>query len=257
MTYTIAMAGKGGTGKTTTASLIIRYLIQHELVPVLAIDADANANLADGLGIEVRETVGQVLASFNESKLRIPPGLTKGAYLEMRLNDTISESSNVDLISMGRGEGTGCYCYPNTVLRKFIDQLLPNYSFMVMDNEAGLEHLSRGTTEHIDHLVITADHSIKGARTAVRILELVKELNLKVLKQSVLITRSSDGIDLQIYKELEKAGTKPLAAIPEDENITRWDMERLSLLGLPYDSKAVKALDGIMPVILNKADYTG
>ncbi len=253
MSYTIALAGKGGTGKTTIASLIIRYLIQHGMVPVLAIDADANANLSESLGVEVRETVGQVLASFNESKLKIPSGLTKGAYLEMRLNDTVSESTNVDLISMGRGEGTGCYCYPNTVLRKFIDQLLPNYPFMVMDNEAGLEHLSRGTTEGINHLIVTADHSIKGVRTASRILELVKELNLNILQKSVIITRTVDGIDVQIYKELEKAGIEPSAAIPADENITRYDLERLSLLGLGHDSKAVKALDEIMPTILNKA----
>ena len=250
MSFTIALAGKGGTGKTTTASLIIRSLIKRNCRPVLAVDADANANLAESLGIEPKQTIGQVIASFNESKIDIPPGLTKGAWLDMHLNDTISESRDVDLISMGIGEGIGCYCYPNSVLRKFIDDLLPNYPFMVMDNEAGLEHLSRQTTDYVDHLVITLDHSIKGARTAQRILQLVDELRLDVRKRSVIVTRSTSGIDPIILKELEGFGINPLAAVPADDNIAVYDLERRSLLGLPDSSVAVMAIERVMDHIL-------
>ncbi len=252
MSYTIAFAGKGGTGKTTVASLVIRSLINRGLKPVLAVDADANANLAESLGIEAGETVGQVLASFNESKLKIPSGLTKGAYLEMRLNDTIAESSNVDLIAMGRSEGSGCYCYPNTVLRKFIDELLPNYPYMVMDNEAGLEHLSRGTTERIDHLIIIMDHSIKGARTAGRILDLIKELKLNIKRRSLIINRMEGGLDPSIAKELEGAGLKPGVFIPADETVIQYDLERRPLIDLPQSSPAVKALESVMQNILNR-----
>jgi len=251
MSYTIALAGKGGTGKTTTASLIIRSLVRRGLKPVLAVDADANANLAEGLGVEIRETIGQVLAGFNEDKIKIPPGLTKGAYLEMKLNGTVSESTDVDLISMGRGEGTGCYCYPNSILRKFIDELLPNYPYMVMDNEAGLEHLSRGTTEHIDHLVITSDHSIKGARTVGRILELIAELKLDIRHKSVIVTRSPGHIEPVVVAELEKVGARPLAAIPADEQVMQFDLDKKSLLELPDNSIAVAAVEKIMDRILD------
>ncbi|MCK5576713.1 MAG: carbon monoxide dehydrogenase, partial [Dehalococcoidales bacterium] len=133
-----AVAGKGGSGKTSISSLIIRYLKKEGLVPVLAVDADGNANLGESLGLKVDKTIGSILASFNEEKISIPSGLTKGAYLDFKLNETIVESEGVDLISMGRGEGTGCYCYPNTVLKNFVDKLLGNYANMVMDNEAGM-----------------------------------------------------------------------------------------------------------------------
>ena len=126
----------------------------------------------------MKDTIGSIIADFNEDKISIPSGLTKGAYLELKLNEAVVERKNMDLISMGRGEGTGCYCYPNTVLKKFIDELKSNYKFMVMDNEAGMEHLSRRTTEGIDSLFIISNHSVKGVRTVGRILELIDELKL-------------------------------------------------------------------------------
>jgi len=254
VSYTIALAGKGGTGKTTTAALVIRSLLKRGLRPVLAVDADANANLAESLGIQVKETIGQVLAEFNESKISIPPGLTKGSYLEIRLNGTVAESRDIDLISMGRAEGSGCYCYPNTVLRKFIDELLPNYPFMVMDNEAGLEHLSRGTTERIDHLIVTSNHSIKGVRTVVRILQLVDELGLDIRNRSVIVTQAPGELQPAVTGELASSGIKLLTAIPQDRQIEQFDLEGKPLLELPGSSPAVMAVEAVMEVLLNNND---
>ncbi|HLB27634.1 MAG TPA: AAA family ATPase, partial [Dehalococcoidales bacterium] len=174
MSYAIAVAGKGGTGKTSIASIIIRYLKKHSSGPILAIDADANANLGDGLGLKVNETIGSIIASFNQEKIKIPAGMTKEAYLEVRLNEVVVESQGLDLITMGRGEGPDCYCYPNSVLRKFADLMSENYAYVVMDNEAGLEHLSRRTTQNIDLLLIISDHSVKGIHTVARVRDLVK-----------------------------------------------------------------------------------
>jgi CO dehydrogenase maturation factor len=143
LTFTIAVAGKGGSGKTSLASLIIRYLRKNRSGLILAVDADANANLADSLGLEVKLTVGSIIASFNEEKINIPAGFTKEAYLEYKLNEAVVESTGLDLVAMGRGEGPACYCYPNLLLRKFLDTMSDNYAYVVLDNEAGLEHLSR------------------------------------------------------------------------------------------------------------------
>jgi CO dehydrogenase maturation factor len=175
----IAVAGKGGSGKTTLASLIIRYLERSGAGPILAVDADPNANLGESLGLTVGETVGSIIASFNEEKINIPPGMTKETYLEYRLNRALVESRGLDLMTMGRGEGPECYCYPNLMLRKFIDTLAGNYAYMVMDNEAGMEHLSRRTTQGVDELLIVSNHSVKGVRTVARIEDLVAQLKLR------------------------------------------------------------------------------
>ena len=252
MSFSIAIAGKGGSGKTSTASLIIRYLQRQGFLPILAVDADGNANLGESLGLNTEKTIGSIIAAFNDDKMSIPSGLTKGVYLELKLNEAIVESNGLDLISMGRGEGTGCYCYPNTVLKKFIDELKSNYAYMVMDNEAGMEHLSRRTTENIDELFIVSDHSVKGIRTAARIIQLIEELKLIVGRQSVIINRVPQTIDNYVLKELEQVGIKPVATIPMDEEILKYDLEKQSLLDLPNNSKAVQAVMRLMEMILAK-----
>jgi len=252
--FSIAVAGKGGSGKTSLASLIIRFLLKKGLGPVLAVDADANANLGEGIGLEVGKTVGSALASFNEEKINIPPGLTKEAYLEIKLNEVIVESKGIDLIAMGRGEGTGCYCYPNSVLRSFIDKLSSNYEFIVMDNEAGMEHLSRKTTEHTDELFVVSDHSVKGVRTIARILELIKELKLDVRHTSVVLSMVPGKIDFHIAEELNRLGISVAAKIPYDAMVKEYDLEQKSLLEIPGDSEAVQAVDKMMSSILAIAD---
>lgn len=252
MSFSIAVAGKGGSGKTSIACLIIRHLKKKGFVPVLAVDADGNANLAESLGLRVEKTIGSTLAAFNEDKISIPSGLTKGAYLDFKLNETIIESEGLDLVSMGRGEGTGCYCYPNTVLKNFIDNLRPNYAYIVMDNEAGMEHLSRRTTENIDELLIISDHSVKGVRTVARIRELINELKLEVARQSVVVNFVPNTLDIHIIKELERLGIEPIATVPLDDEVAMYDLEQRPLLDLPDTSKAVTAVGELMDMVLGR-----
>lgn len=250
MTFSIAIAGKGGSGKTTTCSLMIRELRNRGLTPILAVDADGNANLHESLGLKVETTIGSILAEFNSDKISIPSGMNKGAFLQVRLNQAIVESGGIDLISMGRGEGTGCYCYPNSVLKEFIDRLKGNYKYMVMDNEAGMEHLSRRTTENIDELLIASDYSVKGIRTAARIRELVNELKLDVKRVSFILTRVPGKLDEHITGELAELRIEPIALVPLDAEIQRFDLEQRSLLDLPDTTPAVQAVKKLMDEVL-------
>lgn len=250
MSFTIAVAGKGGSGKTSISSLIIRYLVKNNMRPVLAVDADPNANLGEGLGLQVQETVGLMLARFQKEKIDIPIGMTREAYLEYRLNTILLETRDFDLLTMGRGEGQDCYCYPNTILRRFIDRLSDNYAFVVMDNEAGMEHLSRGTTQDIDELLIVSNHSVKGIRTIARIRTLVEELKLRVKKQSIVINMAPGQLDPLIKSELEALNLTPDAVIPQDDRIYQADLQQNSLLSLPDDSAAVKAVEHLMTEVL-------
>lgn len=253
MTTAIAVAGKGGSGKTTLASLVIRYLIRNGSGPILAVDADPNANLGESLGLGIKETVGSVIATFNEEKINIPPGMTKENYLEYRLNQALVESQELDLLTMGRGEGPECYCYPNLILRKFIDTLADNYAYIVMDNEAGMEHLSRRTTQNIDELLIVSNHSVKGVRTVAQITDLVSELKLTVKRHSVVINFAPPELDPLVRKELSRLKIEPVATIPADDEVNRYDLELRPLIDLPDNSKAVKAASDLMARLLKQA----
>ena len=257
MSFTIAVAGKGGSGKTSLTSLIIRYLQKNNCRPLLAVDADPNANLGESLGLEVRETVGSMLDAFQKSKIDIPSGLTKEAYLEFKLNSILVESRDLDLMTMGRGEGQDCYCYPNLILRKFIDRLSDNYAFIIMDNEAGMEHLSRGTTQDIDELIIVSNHSIKGVRTNARIKELVRELKLRVKHESIVINMVPERVDQLIVDELERLELIPDAAVRQDDLIFQYDLVSRPLPDLPDDSKAVIDMNTFLSNMLERKIRSG
>lgn len=250
MSFAIAVAGKGGNGKTSVSSLIIRYLLHNGKGPVLAVDADANANLSESLGLMVKDTVGSMLASFQNEKMRIPAGLTKDAYLEIKLNEMLVESKGLDLLTMGRSEGEGCYCYPNTVLRKFIDDLSKSYKFTVMDNEAGMEHLSRGTTQNADELLLISNATVKGVRTIARIRDLVAELKLSVKNQRVVINMVKGELDPAVADELKSLNIEPAVLIPEDSELARFDLDLRPLTEMPDSSEAVKAIDRLMEKII-------
>lgn len=250
MSVSIAVAGKGGTGKTSVTSLVIRYLLKNDLGTVLAVDADPNSNLAENLGLEVRQTVGRILNEFQGEKLHIPAGTTKEAYLEYQLNVAITESKGLDLITMGRGEGPECYCYPNVVIRKLIDDWSKNYAYVVMDNEAGLEHLSRRTTQNVDELLMVSDHSVKGLRAVARVRDLVAELKLAVKRESVIINQVPGEIDPLLTEEMERLGIVPAAIIPVDEDLKRYDLEQKPLFNLPDTSRAVTAVNDLMDKLL-------
>ncbi len=252
MSYSIALAGKGGTGKTTLASLIIRFLNAEGKTPILAVDADPNANLPEGLGLEVRETVGKMLATFIDEKLDFPQGMTKEVYMEYRLNELVVESKGIDLLVMGRGEGTGCYCYPNVILRKYIDILSKNYPYVVLDNEAGMEHVSRRLSDHIDLMLMVSDCSIKGVKAAGRIRELSEELKLDIGKRYLIINRSPGPLDATLREEAEKQQLNLLGVVPADEKVYEYDLNGRPIINLPDESMAVKTVNELMSkIILN------
>ncbi len=239
----IAISGKGGSGKTTLAGLIIHSLLKRGIRPILAVDADPNANLNETIGMEVETTVGSTIAKFFDEKMKLPPGMTKDVYLEMKLNEMLVEGEGIDLLAMGRGEGSGCYCYPNLMVRKFVDDLSKNYKAVVMDNQAGMEHLSRRTTENVDLLLVVASPTVKGIRAAARILALAKEIDLHAAKTELIINRASEPLDEAVSLELEKSDLTPSAMIPSDPDIPRFDLDRRPLLELPDDSPAVMAIE--------------
>jgi CO dehydrogenase maturation factor len=250
LSFNIAVAGKGGSGKTSIASLIIRYLHNSGLGPILAVDADPNANLGESLGFDIKQTVGLMLDDFQQDKIKIPPGMTKEAYLDYKLNEVIVESKGIDLVTMGRGEGPECYCYPNLMLKKFADTLSGNYPYMVMDNEAGMEHLSRRTTQGVDELLLISDHSVKGVRTIARIKDLVADLKLSVKRQSVIINSVPAELDPLVSEELKRLGISLTTTIPLDDEVYQYDLKMKPLLELPDSSKAVKAVGDLMNELL-------
>ena len=250
MSFNISVAGKGGSGKTSLACLIIRYLVKAGKGPLLAVDADPNSNLGESLGLDIGQTIGSTIASFNTEKIKIPSGMTKQAYLDYTLNQAVVESKGIDLITMGRGEGPECYCYPNLLLRKFVDALSDSYSYVITDNEAGMEHLSRRTAQRIDALFIASDHSVKGVRTIARIGDLVTELGLAVRTQSAVVSFVPNGLNPRVGEELSRLGIEPAAIIPYDEEVRQYDIEQKSLLDLPDTSRAVAAVDGLMAKVI-------
>jgi len=223
MGYVIALAGKGGTGKTTVAALIIRSLKEKKLGSVLAIDADPNSNLAEALGVKPGDNLGAILDKLSVDPDKIPAGMTKERFIQHQVQTAVQEEDGFDLLSMGKPEGPGCYCYLNNVLRGLMAKLINDYDYIIVDNEAGLEHLSRRTMRIADMLIVVSDASSVGLKSAGRIIELVKALKFEVKKSFLLINRFNQDIRQDIVKEtgLEHLGNLPLE--PE--------IEQLSLLG--------------------------
>ncbi|MBI4335456.1 MAG: AAA family ATPase [Candidatus Omnitrophica bacterium] len=235
MGYTIAVAGKGGTGKTTTAALLVDYLRKNNKGSILAIDADPNSTLNEALGIELEETVVGIVDKVAAMKdAGLPAGMTKNTYIEYEVQKSLSEGRGFDLLAMGRPEGPGCYCYANTVLRGLIEKLSQAYDFVVIDNEAGMEHLSRRITKKIDNFLIISDFSRIGIRSAKRISTLAKEMGLEIGREHLIVNMASGDL-CHLEKEIEKTGLSMAGVIPFDEKI-----EDSSLHGRPVVGGAEK-----------------
>ncbi len=245
--HTIAFAGKGGTGKTTLAGLMVRFLKEHQMTPILAVDADSNANFNEVLGLTVEETLGDAREQMRRD---VPVGMTKDVFMEMKVEQALVESDGFDLIAMGQPEGPGCYCAANNLLSKFIDRLINNYAYLVIDNEAGMEHFSRLTTKDIDLLLVVSDPSRRGLLSARRIFELVDKLTIRVGRKFLLINQYRDGLPTLAPEELEALGTADMATIPEDELIHQFDLEGKPTIELPLESEALQAANEIFSKLL-------
>jgi len=246
MAFTIAIAGKGGTGKTTLASLLIRQIIKAGKGPVLAVDADANANLNEALGIEVDDTIAELLNRINNNLEPMPAGMTKDQFVAYKVHQSLAEGDEVDMLVMGGPEGAGCYCYANNLVRGFMQDLSNNYPFVVMDNEAGLEHLSRRTTSNVDVLFVSSDSSARGIRSAGRVKELVDNLKLDIKKMYLVVSKTTEGTEDALREEIERTGLELIGTIPLNEQVRDYDLHSKPLISLPDDSPVVAAVSDIL-----------
>ena len=245
MAKTIAVTGKGGVGKTTIAALIIRYLRENTPGPILALDADPDCNLATVLGVDIESTIGDLREDMLKRIKDFPPGMSKENYVEAGLHQLITETPKVDLITMGRGEGSGCYCFINNLLRKFADDLLPAYEWMVMDNEAGLEHLSRRTAAFIDHLIVVVTNNPLAIDCAVRIDRLLDDLDRDVRNRHfVLNAVRADRIPI-VMEKMSHLGLEHLATIPHDDAVEEAVFAGESLYTLA-NTPAIAIIDRMM-----------
>ena len=249
MPHTIAVAGKGGVGKTTTCGMIIDYLTQKGQGPVLVVDADANSNLNEVLGVEVETSLGAIREEMAQAEMKgsIPSGMTKADYAEFKFNSALIEEDDFDMLVMGRTQGKGCYCYVNGVLKTQVDKYAKNYKYIVMDNEAGLEHVARGTLPRVDTMLLISDCSRRGIQAAARVAEMVQELNLKPGKMGLIVNRAPGGVlDDGVKAEIEKQGLTLLGVLPQDEGVYRCDCDGEPSSRLPGTNPVKMALKGIM-----------
>jgi CO dehydrogenase maturation factor len=249
MAYVIAVAGKGGTGKTSIAALTVKYLMEKKGKAVLAVDADSNACLNEALGVDVHATIGHLredsLQTIRSGSER-PGGMSMEQLFDYQVQQSLVEAKGFDLMVMGRPEGPGCYCAANNIIRKYTDKLSETYSYVVIDNEAGMEHLSRRTTHKVDLLLIISDPTVRGVRTAQRIDALVKELNLDVDRHALVINRVSGDEGEGLRKFAEELGLTVAGLVPQDHNIFQFDLEGRGIVNLPSDSISVKAVYRIL-----------
>ena len=250
MSYTIAVAGKGGVGKTTLCGLIVDRLIKLKKTPLLVVDADANSNLNEVLGVDADITLGTIREELAHAELMdpspIPTNMTKPEYAEFKFNSALIEEDDYDLLIMGRTQGEGCYCFVNGVLKTQIDRHASSYKYVIVDNEAGMEHISRGVLPHVDVLLLVSDCSRRGIQAAARIAVLSGELGLKPKMMGLIVNRAPDGVLDEGTKEaVDESGLTLIGVIPQDGAVYKFDCEGKPIIGIDEASPiklAVKEL---------------
>ena len=261
MTITIALAGKGGVGKTTVSGMIIKYLAQNQTGSILAIDADPSSNLNMVLGLDLEWTVGDIredmleqvktsLAQGGAAMGALPGGVNKRDYLDYQIRSSLAEGSRFDLIAMGRGEGQGCYCAVNHNLREVIDGMSRHYAFVVIDNEAGMEHLSRRTTRDVQHLFIVSDPTQRGLVAAQRIADMRKELDINIENAYLIINRLHGEMHPELKAFTEKLDVPLLGTVPSDENLAEFEFSGKPLVELGDESPVYQSVVDMMKKIL-------
>ena len=249
MPHTIAVAGKGGVGKTTTCGMLIDYLCAKGQGPVLVVDADANANLNEVLGVEAQTSLGEIREEMAQAEMKgsIPAGMTKADYAEFKFNSAIIEEDDFDMLIMGRTQGKGCYCYVNGVLKTQMDKYAKNYRYIVMDNEAGLEHVARGTLPHVDTMLLISDCSRRGIQAVGRIAEMIGEMELKPGRMGLIVNRAPGGVlDKGTLEEIEKQGLTLYGVLPHSDDIYQCDCDGTPSSKLPASNATKQALKEVL-----------
>ncbi len=251
MAHVIAVAGKGGVGKTTLTGLIIQYLGEKGKGPILAVDADANSNLNEVLGVKVDATLGDVREEVARSEMAkdnpIPAGMTKADYMEFKFDDALVEDDDFDLLVMGRTQGKGCYCFVNGLLQAQLQRLEKNYPYIIVDNEAGMEHISRGVLPSMQTAILVSDCSRRGVQAVGRIAKLIEECDMHPRQIGLIINRAPGGVLNEGTKqEIENQGLHLLGVVPQDKTVFDYDCEGKPTINLPEDSPVKKAIREIV-----------
>lgn len=251
MAHVIAVAGKGGVGKTTLTGLLIQYLCEQKKGPILAVDADANANLNEVLGVEVESTLGGIREEIARAEMAddnpIPAGISKADYAEIKFNSALIEEDDFDLLVMGRTQGKGCYCFVNGILETQLQKRQNHYPYIVVDNEAGMEHISRGILPGMQTAVLVSDCSRRGVQAAGRIAQLIEECGFKPQQMGLIINRAPGGkLNAGTLEEIEKQGLTLLGAVPQDDTVFEYDCDGKPTIQLPEDSPVKAAMREIM-----------
>jgi CO dehydrogenase maturation factor len=261
VTITIALAGKGGVGKTTLAGMIIKYLAQHQPGSILAIDADPSSNLNMVLGLDLEWTVGDIredmleqvktsLAQGGAAMGAMPGGVNKHDYLDYQIRSSLAEGSRFDLIAMGRGEGQGCYCAVNHTMREVIDGISKHYAYVVIDNEAGMEHLSRRTTRDVQHLFIVSDPTQRGLVAAQRIADMSKELDINIENSHLVINRLRGEMPTELKAFTDKLNVPLLGVVPANDELAEFEFSGKPLVELGDESPVYQAVAEMMQKVL-------
>ena len=245
----IALSGKGGVGKTTVAALLIRALRDKHDGAVFAVDADPNSCLADYLGLTVEENLGSIREEIIKNISNVPPGMTKERWIKYRVQECIIESSGVDLIEMGRPEGPGCYCYINNLIREYEAAVNKNYRYTVIDNEAGMEHLSRRTSRTIDYLLIVSDLTTPALKAATRIKNLSHKLDLVTHYTGLILNMADDPSIKEKHDIIKETELEVLGCLPTDPLLGKFESNSDSMLNIPKESPALKALQDLITVL--------
>lgn len=251
MAHVIAIAGKGGVGKTTLSGMLIQYLADRRKGPVLAVDADANSNLNEVLGVEVDMTLGDIREEIARAEISasspIPSGMTKADYAEFKFTSAIVEEDDYDLLVMGRTQGKGCYCYVNGLLQAQLAKFQKSYPYIVVDNEAGMEHISRGVLPSMETAILVSDCSRRGVQAVGRIAKLIEECEMHPKTVGLIVNRAPKGeLNEGIKEEIELQGLTLLGVVPQDDEVYECDCEGKPTSQLPADSPVKKALYQIL-----------
>jgi CO dehydrogenase maturation factor len=250
MKLSVAVAGKGGTGKTALSALLVRCFREAGLRPILAVDADPNSNLAEALGVELGKPLAEIREEGSSPEGSPASGVGRVRAVEDEIQRAITEANGFDLVTMGRPEGPRCYCYVNNLLRKSLDGLSRNYAALVLDNEAGMEHLSRRTTNNVDFLLMVVNPALPAIRAAKRVLALSRQLPINIGHRMLLVNRlGPNGAAEQIDRQLAEFDVERLADVPQDDNLERAGAVGQDVFSLPEQSPALIAVRKVVETL--------